>query len=136
MWTIFKTLFKKLLKLLPRRALTNIDLIKYAKLLKVPHFRGVFMRNELPKRIKKYETGIVNLDNDWGTGTHWTAYIKNNNNINYFDSFGNLRPPKELITYFLSDGSRNNITYNYDTYQSFNDSTCGHLSLQFIYNNM
>lgn len=136
MWFIFKTISKKLLKLLPRHPLTNIELLKYAKLLKIPHFRGVFMRNTLPVKIKQYETGIINLDNNKGDGTHWTAYIKNNKNINYFDSFGNLRPPTEVISYFFSDGSKNNIIYNYDKYQSFNSFTCGQLSLQFIYNNV
>ena len=94
------------------------------------------MRNNLPKKIKIYETGIINLDNNDGEGTHWTAYIKNKKNINYFDSFGNLRPPKEVISYFVSDGSRNNIKYNYDKHQSFNAFTCGHLCLQFIYKNV
>ena len=32
-------------------ALTNFDIIRYVKLLDIPHFRGVFMRNEL--RSKK-----------------------------------------------------------------------------------
>lgn len=93
------------------------------------------MRNKLPKKIKKHESGIINLDDHLGKGTHWTAYVKNNKIINYFDSFGNLRPPTEVITYFYSDGSKNNIKYNYNKYQSFNATTCGHLSLQFIYNN-
>lgn len=136
MWFIFKTLFKKLLKLLPRKPLTNIDILKYAKLLGIPYFRGVFMRNKLPSKIRKYETGVINLDDDVGEGTHWTAYIKNNKHIDYFDSFGNLRPPIEVISYFFSDGSKNTIKYNYDKYQSFNDFRCGQLSLQFIYNNV
>lgn len=122
--------------MLPRHPLTNIDLLKYAKLLELPHFRGVFMRNKLPKKIKKYETGIINLDNNMGEGTHWTAYVKDNKHIDYFDSFGNLRPPIEVISYFFSDGSRNKIKYNYDKYQSYNSFTCGQLCLRFIYNNV
>lgn len=94
------------------------------------------MRNKLPKIIKKHETGIINLDDEAGEGTHWVAYVKHDKNIIYFDSFGNLRPPSEVITYFLSDGSRNNVKYNYDKYQSFKAFTCGQLCLQFIYNNV
>lgn len=136
MWTLPETIFKKLLKLLPRKPLTNLDILKYVKLLKIPHFRGVFMRDKLPKKIRQYETAIINLDDNIGDGTHWTAYVKNKQNINYFDGFGNLRPPTELITYFFSDGSKNNVKYNYNNYQSFKDITCGQLCLQFIYNNV
>lgn len=93
------------------------------------------MRNGLPTKIRTYESGIINLDDFRGEGTHWTAYIKNNENVNYFDSFGNLRPPLEAIKYFLSDGSRNKITYNYDRYQKYNSVNCGQLVLKFLYNN-
>lgn len=119
--------------MLPRRALTNIDLMKYSKKLKLPNFRGVFMRDELPLRIKQTECGIVNLDSKRNEGSHWTAYVKKQNEIAYFDSMGNLRPPIELVKYFNSDGSSNKIFYNYDTYQNPNAYNCGHLCLEFLY---
>jgi len=121
--------------MLPRRPLTNFDLKKYVKLLNIAHFRGIFMRNKLPKVIGKLESGIINLDNSNGPGTHWTAYVKNNTHITYFDSYGNLRPPTEIIAYFLSDGNKNKIVYNYDSYQSYNTANCGHLCLEFLYKN-
>lgn len=121
--------------MLPRKPLSNFDLKKYVKILNIPNFRGVFMRNKLPKKINKVETGIINLDNSDGLGTHWTAYVKNNKNIIYFDSFGNLRPPKELITYFFSDGGINKVIYNHDSYQSYDSSNCGQLCLLFLYKN-
>lgn len=34
---------------LPRRALTDQDLIYFARKLEIPHFRGVFMRDTPPK---------------------------------------------------------------------------------------
>lgn len=136
MWIILETLFKKLLKHIPRKSLTNYDLLKYVKLLGISNFRGVFMRDKLPKRIKKNESGIVNLDDYNGDGTHWTAYIKKGKNIIYFDSYGNLRPPVELITYFYSDKNRNDVNYNYNKYQNFNKTNCGQLCLKFLYNNM
>lgn len=116
---------------LPRRALTNIDLLTFAKSFNIPHFRGVFMRDDLPKRVRKYERGIVNLDSINGPGTHWIAYKKIDRKVLYFDSFGNLRPPAELIKYFNSNGSCI-ILYNYNIYQSFNTSNCGHLCLKFL----
>ena len=58
------------------------------------------MRNDLPKsgpHVK--ESAIINLDDKNGPGTHWVAYKKFNDDVIYFDSFGNLRPPSENIKY-------------------------------------
>lgn len=136
MWIIFETILKKLLKPIPHKPLTNNDLIKYVKLLKINNFRGIFMRDKLPKRIKKNESGIVNLDDNHGKGTHWIAYTKKGKNIVYFDSYGNLRPPSELISYFYSDTNKNSIKYNYENLQNYNQTNCGQLCLKFLYNNM
>lgn len=92
------------------------------------------MKDNLPSKIKRNECGIVNLDKSSGKGTHWTAFVKKNNNIFYFDSYGNLRPPPILINYFLSDGSLNKIQYNHDKFQKDGSIDCGHLSLNFLYN--
>lgn len=91
------------------------------------------MRTTLPQQIRSNESGIINLDDAEGDGSHWTAYVKRKNNINYFDSYGNLRPPLEAISYFLSDGSSSKVKYNYNQLQSFKSSNCGHLCLQFLY---
>lgn len=88
------------------------------------------MRNDLPNKCLKNECGVINLDDKDGVGTHWCAYYKNNNICSYFDSFGNLKPPLELITYF---GSSCRIFYNHKRYQDFNTFNCGHLCLQFLY---
>lgn len=93
------------------------------------------MRDKLPKKIKHIESAIVNLDDDQGKGTHWTAYIKKGKNIIYFDSYGNLRPPFELISYFNSDGNQNMVKYNYQNFQNYKKSNCGQLCLKFLYNN-
>ena len=34
-----------------------------------------------------------------GPGTYWVAYRKRGNNVVYFDSFGDLQPPVELLNY-------------------------------------
>lgn len=91
------------------------------------------MRDRLPTKIRRNECGVVNLDDNVGRGTHWTAYIKRGRNVKYFDSIGSLRPPLELINYFRSDGRLNTITYNSERYQSLNSYTCGHLCLKFLY---
>ena len=67
------------------KPLSNLELIDAVKLLKIPHFRRVFMRNELVGRLKKEECGILNhddndnLNDQYGTstggGTHWVAIM-------------------------------------------------------------
>lgn len=56
---------------LPRRPLTDVDLSKYVKELNISNFRGIFMRNDLPKsKPWTNECAIVNLDNKDGSGMH------------------------------------------------------------------
>lgn len=86
------------------------------------------MLNTLPTKAQKYECGIVNLDNSVGSGTHWVAYHKINNNSIYFDSFGNLQPPTQIVNYLKGD-----IQYNYDPLQNYDSIICGHLCLKFLY---
>lgn len=119
------------MKLPVNRALTNHDLNKYIKQLRIPHFRGIFMRDTLPKKPRKIECWILNHDSAQSTGTHWTALAKIDNMAWYFDSFGNLRPPLEVITYL---GDKIQLVLNYHTYQNVNSLDCGHLCLKFLYN--
>lgn len=94
----------------------------------IPYFRGVFMRDTLPLKPRKIECAVLNLDSSHNPGTHWVAYVKQNNYCEYFDSFGNLQPPLELIKY-LNVAS---VNYNYTQYQKFNSVNCGHLCLHFL----
>lgn len=114
--------------MLPDRALTNIDILKYSS--NIPYFRGVFMKDSLPEKPKLKECGIVNLDVSKNPGTHWVAYIKTKNKCEYFDSFGDLKPPSELVRYL----KKCNIFYNYNRYQNFDTVNCGHLCLEFLIN--
>lgn len=114
---------------MPTGATTNVQLEQLAKRMHISFFRGVFMRNNLPiSGVRRNESGIVNLDDVDGPGTHWVAYAKRGDRVVYFDSFGNLRPPKELVRYF----GRVKIEYNYASYQSYNQSICGQLCLKFL----
>lgn len=112
------------------RSLTDQDIISFIKKIKLKHFRGVFMRDKLPKTPRKIECGIINLDNYDGPGTHWVSYYKNESSTIYFDSFGNLQPPWEFVKYI---GSKSKIIYNHKQYQTYNTFNCGHLCLEFLY---
>ena len=78
----------------------------------------------------KTKCGIVNLDDKSGIGTHWVAYHKQNPIVSYFDSFGNLHPPKDLVKYL----NAKTIKCNYNKYQNFDTFVCGHLCLKFLCN--
>jgi hypothetical protein len=90
------------------------------------------MRDTLPLKPHKNESAVVNLDSVQSHGTHWVAYKKKNKKVHYFDSFGNLPPPKELI-FYLKDCE---INYNYKRYQRINSYNCGHLCLDFLINDL
>lgn len=97
----------------------------------IPHFRGVYMRDSLPNsKPWKNECMIVNHDSIVNNGTHWTCFTKVGRNVYYFDSFGKLAPPLELLEYL---GSECEVFYNSMQYQNFNTVVCGHLCLKFLY---
>ena len=85
----------------------TLQLLTMAKDIK--NFRGLFVKNKLPKIPLWNECAIVNLDNEDGSGTHWVAYKKFGNKVIYFDSFGNLKPPEELVRYWGEDKIINSI---------------------------
>lgn len=89
------------------------------------------MRDSLPKgKAWKKECMVINHDSIKNHGTHWTCFVKDDENVFYFDSFGKLPPPLELVQYL---GSECHIFYNYKQYQQFNTIICGHLCLHFLY---
>ena len=94
----------------------------------VPYFRGVFMIDNLPIKLNFRESGIVNLQKLSQTGSHWVAYKKLGRIVEYFDSFGNLRPPKELEKYFQNC----QVYYNRDRYQELEQSNCGQNCVKFL----
>lgn len=87
------------------------------------------MSDNLPSVPKEKECGIINLDSSSGPGSHWVAYFKKGDKMEYFDSFGNLKPPSALRKYF-----KGKIFYNRMQYQNFNTTNCGRLCLEFLLN--
>ena len=51
------------------KPLSNFDLMDWISKLKTKHFRGVYSRDGLPRKIRK-KCGIINLDDIQGVGTH------------------------------------------------------------------
>ena len=54
---------------MPPHPLTNFEIQKYKN---EPRFNGVFLRNNLPKKIKD-GAYVINLDEYADVGTHWIA---------------------------------------------------------------
>ena len=108
--------------------------MNYAKnVLRIPNFRGVFMIDGLPYNGPHgRESAIVNFDGIHGPGTHWVCYKKRGKRVLYFDSFGDLKPPPELMMYL---GRKSIIEYNTKRYQ-WNSYNCGHLCLRFLSENI
>ena len=110
------------------KPLKSYDITNLAKELKIKDFRGVFMRDTLPRRINNKECGVLNLDMSKNKGTHWVCYYKNNyRGCYYFDSFG-LDPPIELWNYLNSQ----KIELSTFQIQKFNTHHCGYYCLLFL----
>ena len=108
---------------LENKPLSNFDLVKAVKKLKIKCFRGVFLLDTLPNTSKRKECGIVNFDKSGGDGTHWVAWYKNGKTKIYFDSYG-VQPPIEVINYLGKP-----IHYNTNQVQPVGEVFCGHLCL-------
>lgn len=103
-----------------------------AEYLDLYKFRGVFMRQLLPEVAHEIECGILNLGDLSSGGTHWTCYVKSGDTKLYFDSFGDAKPPKELVDYL----GGNDLFYNTERVQDFADPPiCGHLCLEVLKQN-
>lgn len=62
------------------------------------------------------------------------TYKKNGKQVHYYDSFGDLSPPRGLVAYLHRGDRTVNINYNYNRHENF-DSVCrGHHCLEFLLN--
>ena len=115
------------------RGLTNVDLYRYVRELKIDNFRGVFMCNTLPKIAHQTECGIVNFNTSEQAGSHWVCYFKDGVNERiYFDSFGQAtldEVQKYLKTKKEYETGKAVIQRNTDVIQRVNTHVCGHLCL-------
>ena len=111
------------------KPLSNFDLMDWVNKLGIKHFRGIYSRDGLPRKIRK-ECGIINLDDIQGAGTHWVCYRNLVNVIEYFDSFG-LIMPNEALKYFRT--ARKQIVYSIDEIQNRSTVLCGYWCLYYLF---
>ena len=90
------------------KPLSNFDLTDWVAKLGIKHFRGIYSRDGLPRKIKK-ECGIINLHDMQGAGTHWVCYRNLDREpfpvVENFDPFG-LIMPNEALEYFRTAKKR------------------------------
>jgi hypothetical protein len=115
---------------MPAHALSNIEIDYFVRAANIRNFRGIFMRDTLPRSPKTNEKGVINLDSNEGDGTHWVCWKKQGNLVNYFDSFGNITPPLEFIEYVKNC----QLFFNRDCEQEENTVICGHLCILYLCN--
>ena len=112
------------------KPLSSIDLNKLVKELGIKKFRGVFSRDNLPKRIRKDECGTINLDDFSGPGTHCVCWRNMDEDVcEYFDSFG-LSIPFEVEKYLIKSGK--NLFHSPDEIQERLSVLCGYWCLYYL----
>ena len=77
---------------------SNFELMEKAKKLRLNNFRGVFMRDQLNFTPLRNECGILNLNTNSQSGSHWVCWFKHGDEKYYFDSFGVIAP-REIVEY-------------------------------------
>ena len=116
---------KKLNLLLPFHPLTNTEISDYYK--NEPRFNGVYLRNNLPNKIKK-GAYVINLDEYENTGTHWVSLFVKTKYTVYFDSFVVEHIPKEINKFIRSKEIKSNIF----RIQAYDSIMCGYFCIEFI----
>jgi hypothetical protein len=90
---------------------------------------GVFPCDKIPLKPLSPCGFIVNTDPSNRPGSHWIAiFIQNDNNIEYFDSYG--RKPTGLILKWFKKHKKRWI--NSQRIQGSFSSVCGHYSIYFL----
>ena len=118
---------------LPKKTMTDQDLMRYVTRLNIANFRGVRMRDELfGQRPLANECGILNFNTHTQRGSHWTCWFKSGKVRYYFDSFGEP-PPIELLNYLKTPLELKNDTASIRrsavTAQHDDSNECGALCL-------
>jgi hypothetical protein len=98
------------------KPLSNFEIIDICKRLKIPHFKGVFMRDELKGKPGKKECLVLNIDHSSNAGTHWTCLFVENNKCFYFDSYG-FPPPLEVVKYWQNVKNRYYSTFRVQSFE-------------------
>ena len=108
--------------------LTNFEIQEYYQ--NEPRFNGVFSRDNLFNNNNNIKNGayVINLNEYHDIGTHWVLLYVNNKIVTYFDSFGVVHIPKEIMKFIV----RKKIIINIYRIQAYDSIMCGYFCNGFI----
>lgn len=124
-------LIDEIYEIMNKSMLSNFDLIKLAKHLKIK-FNGVLMNDQLKQEyFKKDFFVIINFDDSMNSGTHWVALVnhRKSRTCYYMDSYGEL-PNQKVYDEIMKSG--NNLYFNKVQFQALDSMMCGWFSLYFL----
>ena len=115
-------------KLTDKLLLSNVDIVDYFKIDLIACVRKEQLSTMVRRKNGAY---IINLqDQEFGNGSHWTAFYIYDSQFAYFDSYG-TPPPQEVITFTQNITQR---SINFDQIQNLNrDLFCGFYTLAFCH---
>ena len=106
--------------------LTNSDI--YSICIKLQSkLVGVYMKDELKPPLAQ-GIYVINLQNHDENDSHWTCFIKDTNDIYYYDSFGVVMPQNQ---YDIFRNESDNIYYNTSDHQNIVATSCGWFCIAF-----
>ena len=109
---------------MPPHPLTNFEIQKYYQ--NQPRFNGVYSKDNLTEI--KDGAYVINLDEYSDIGTQWVTLHVYNNDVIYFDSFGEERIPREIKAFI----NNKNITTNIFRIQAYDSTMFGSFGTGFI----
>jgi hypothetical protein len=109
--------------------LSNFDIDN--ALFHLKGYRGCFAKDSLPKKMKRKEYTVVNLDDSGNPGTHWVAIVNQPefDFVEYFDPFG-IMPSTEIHKYMKT--AQKAIRYNDNQLQDTLSVRCGYFCCHYI----
>ena len=109
--------------------LSNVDLMNIMKFLNIK-IVGVFSKDKMPKPQKGLF--IINLDDSNNGGTHWTMCSTLDNNVIYYDSFGEFAPI-QVDTFIKQSTGKSKYLINRTQVQYLTATYCGWFVVAFIW---
>lgn len=113
---------------------SDVELIKYAKQLKIP-LRFIGNKDNLKNFVLQNGGYIVNIQDDYRAdgedqgGTHWVSFWVEKNKAVYFNSFG-MSPPAEVQLFLWHYKP---YSYNNNQIQNIQSGWCGIYVIAFLH---
>jgi hypothetical protein len=108
------------------RVLKRNDVTKHVYL-------GGFPACVIPKTRKKRYFFITNTDQHDKSGKHWTAWMMNDDKVEFFDSFGRSPENEQFPEQFRYHIIGKKVLYSDFRVQEYSSNACGYFCMYYIY---